>query len=95
MLLRRNDRSCTQNRGPRGSGKRELVVEQALKEKKLKLVIDCKKIQDARGDSGTIDATAMSVGYSPVFSWMNSISGLIDLAAQGAAGVCVSPPSRG
>lgn len=73
--------------GPRGSGKRELVVEQALKEKKLKLVIDCKKIQDARGESSTIDAAAMSVGYTPVFSWMNSMSGLIDLAAQGAAGV--------
>lgn len=53
--------------GPRGTGKRELVVDQALKSRKNKLVIDCKKIQDARGDSATIDATAGSVGYKPVF----------------------------
>lgn len=73
--------------GPRGSGKRELVVDQALKDRRNKLVIDCKPIQEARGDSGTISATAAQVGYRPVFSWMNSISGLIDLAAQGATGV--------
>ncbi|KAH7073727.1 RNA12 protein-domain-containing protein [Paraphoma chrysanthemicola] len=73
--------------GPRGSGKRELVVDQALQDKRLKLVIDCKPIQEARGDSPTISAAAASVGYKPVFSWMNSISGMIDMAAQGATGV--------
>lgn len=73
--------------GPRGSGKRELVIDQALKDKKNTLVIDCKPIQEARGDSATINAMAMEVGYRPVFSWMNSISGLLDLAAQGAAGI--------
>lgn len=73
--------------GPRGSGKRELVVDAALKNRKDKLVIDCKKIQEARGDSATICATAEAVGYRPVFSWMNSFSGLIDLAAQGATGM--------
>lgn len=73
--------------GPRGSGKRELVVDQALKNRKNKLVIDCKPIQEARGDSATINALAAEVGYRPVFSWMNSISGLVDLAAQGATGV--------
>jgi hypothetical protein len=73
--------------GPRGSGKRELVVNQALQDKRLKLVIDCKPIQEARGESATISAAANSVGYTPVFSWMNSISGMIDMAAQGATGV--------
>lgn len=73
--------------GPRGSGKKELVVDQALQDTKLKLVIDCKPIQEARGDSATISAAANSVGYKPVFSWMNSISGMIDMAAQGATGV--------
>lgn len=73
--------------GPRGTGKRELVVDQALQDKKLKVVIDCKPIQEARGDSATISAAAASVGYKPVFSWMNSISGMIDMAAQGATGV--------
>ncbi|KAF2742901.1 hypothetical protein M011DRAFT_481216 [Sporormia fimetaria CBS 119925] len=73
--------------GPRGTGKRDLVVNQALKDKKNNLVIDCKPIQEARGDGATISAAAAAVGYRPVFSWMNSISGMIDMAAQGATGV--------
>ncbi|KAF2840406.1 hypothetical protein M501DRAFT_1002758 [Patellaria atrata CBS 101060] len=73
--------------GPRGSGKKELVLNQALKDKKNKLVIDCKPIQEARGDGPTIAATAKQVGYRPVFSWMNSFSGMIDMAAAGATGV--------
>lgn len=73
--------------GPRGSGKKELVVEQALKDRKNVLVIDCKPIQESRGDSATINTIALQVGYRPVFSWMNSFSSLIDLAAQGTIGV--------
>ena len=72
--------------GPRGSGKKELVLDQALKGRKNTLVIDCKPIQEARGDSGTIAAAAQEVGYWPVFSWMNNFSSLIDLAAQGTIG---------
>ena len=72
--------------GPRGAGKKELVLDQALKEVRYKLVIDCKPIQEARGDSATICAAAAEVGYRPVFSWMNSMSSLIDLAAQTTVG---------
>ena len=72
--------------GPRGSGKKELVLDQALKGRKNTLVIDCKPIQEARGDSATIGSAALEVGYRPVFSWMNSFSSLIDLAAQGTIG---------
>ncbi len=72
--------------GPRGSAKRELVVDEALKDRKKKLVIDCKPIQEARGDSATISAAAAEVGYRPVFSWTNSFSSLLDLAAQGTIG---------
>jgi hypothetical protein len=71
--------------GPRGSGKKDLV-EKAL-DKRKKLVIDCKPIQEARGDSSTINAVAHQVGYRPVFSSMNTISGWIDLIAQGTTGV--------
>ena len=73
--------------GPRGSGKKELIMDQALKGRPNTLLIDCKPIQEARGDSATIAAAAASVGYRPVFSWMNSISSLVDLAAQGTIGV--------
>ncbi|KAJ5145604.1 uncharacterized protein N7515_000168 [Penicillium bovifimosum] len=72
--------------GPRGSGKRELVLEQSLKDHKYKVVIDYKQIQDARGDTAKISRAAAQVGYRPIFSWMNSISSFIDLAAQGMIG---------
>lgn len=72
--------------GPRGAGKKELVLDQALKNHSNKLVIDCKPIQEARGDSATICAAAAQVGYRPVFSWMNNISSLIDLAASSTIG---------
>ena len=72
--------------GPRGSAKRELVVDEALKDRKHKMIIDCKPIQEARSDSRTIRATAAEVGYRPVFSWMNTISSMVDLAAQGTIG---------
>lgn len=72
--------------GPRGSGKREIVLDQALKNYKYKVVIDCKQIQDARGDSAKIARMATQVGYRPIFSWMNSISSFIDLASQGMIG---------
>ena len=63
------------------------MLDQALKDRKNILVIDCKAIQEARGDASTINAMAEQVGYRPVFSWMNSFSSLIDLAAQGTIGV--------
>ena len=72
--------------GPRGSGKKELVLDQALKDRKNTLLIDCKPIQEAKGDSSTINAAALEVGYRPIFSWTNSISSLLDLAAQGTIG---------
>ncbi|CEN61459.1 Putative Mitochondrial escape protein 2 [Aspergillus calidoustus] len=72
--------------GPRGSGKRELVLDRTLKNHRYKLVIDCKQIQDAKGDTSKIARAASQVGYRPVFSWMNSISSFIDLAAQGMIG---------
>jgi hypothetical protein len=59
---------------------------EALKAR-TKLIIDCKHIQEARGESKTIAAAAAEVGYRPVFSFMNTVSGWIDLAAQGATGV--------
>lgn len=73
--------------GPRGSGKKELIMDQALAGRQNILLIDCKPIQEARGDSATINAAASQVGYRPVFSWMNSLSSLVDLAAQGTIGV--------
>ncbi|KAI0025831.1 RNA12 protein-domain-containing protein [Xylariomycetidae sp. FL0641] len=73
--------------GPRGSGKKELVTEQALKDRNNVLVIDCKTIVEASGESATIKRMAAEVGYRPVFSWANNISSMVDLAVQSTTGV--------
>ncbi|OTA54914.1 RNA12 protein [Hypoxylon sp. EC38] len=73
--------------GPRGSGKKELVLEQALKGRSNVLVIDCKPIVEARGESATIKKMASAVGYRPIFSYANSISSMVDLAVQSTTGV--------
>jgi len=72
--------------GPRGSGKRELIMDSILGDRKNFLLIDCEPINEAHGDSATIAAAASQVGYRPVFSWLNTISSLLDLAAQGTIG---------
>ncbi|KAG5930480.1 hypothetical protein E4U42_001052 [Claviceps africana] len=73
--------------GPRGSGKIEMVMDQALAGRKNVLLIDCKPIVDASGEAGTIKRLAGAVGYRPVFSWANSISSMVDLAVQSTTGV--------
>lgn len=73
--------------GPRGSGKEELVLDQALGGRKDLLVIDCKPVVEAKGESTTIKKLANEVGYRPVFSWANQLSSLVDLAIQGTTGV--------
>lgn len=73
--------------GPRGSGKEELVFDQVLGGRRDILVIDCKPIVEAKGESTTIQKLAGEVGYRPVFSWANQLSSFIDLAIQGTTGV--------
>ena len=73
--------------GPRGSGKKEMVMEQSLEGRNNVLTIDCRPIVEARGESGIISRLATAVGYRPVFSWANSMSSLIDLAVQSTTGV--------
>ncbi|KAF0635146.1 hypothetical protein FPSE5266_11608 [Fusarium pseudograminearum] len=73
--------------GPKGSGKVEMVMDQALEGRKNVLKVDCRRIVEARGEAGTIKHLAMAVGYRPVFSWANNISSMIDLAVQSTTGV--------
>ncbi|KAH7347775.1 RNA12 protein [Plectosphaerella cucumerina] len=73
--------------GPRGSGKKELVLDQALQDRKNVLIVDCKPIAEARGETATIKHLATATGYRPVFSWANSMSSLVDLAVQSTTGV--------
>ena len=76
--------------GPKGSGQKELVMDQVLQDRRDVLVLDCKPVVEARGEAGTIGKLAAQVGYRPVFSWTNNISNLVDLAIQGTTGVKAS-----
>ncbi|GAB1313645.1 mitochondrial escape protein 2 [Madurella fahalii] len=73
--------------GPRGSGGRELIVDQVLQGRDGVLVVDCKPVMEARGEAGTIRKLAFQVGYRPVFSWANNLSSMVDLAIQSTTGV--------
>lgn len=73
--------------GPRGSGGRELVMDQVLQGRRDVLVVDCRQVVEARGEAGTIRKLANQVGYRPVFSWANNLSSMVDVAIQSTTGV--------
>ncbi|SGZ51285.1 CIC11C00000002240 [Sungouiella intermedia] len=77
-------------KGPKGSGKREFVVEHALhlNEAFLKRVleIDCDTLIKSRSDNAFLKSTASQLGYFPLFTWTNSISSFVDLGLQGLTG---------
>lgn len=73
-------------RGPRGSGKHELVLQHVLNDRNDVLYIDCDKLVKSRNDTVFIRNAAHSIGYFPVFPWLNSISGIVDLALQSLTG---------
>lgn len=73
-------------RGPRGTGKHELVMQHALHDRDNILYIDCDKLVKSRTDSQFISNAAHEVGYFPVFPWLNSFSNVIDLGVQGLTG---------
>ncbi|OXM81077.1 exonuclease [Cryptococcus neoformans Bt63] len=72
--------------GPPGSGKSSLVTRVLKQQDKPAMVIDCEEIAKAKNDAGLVSALADQTGYYPVFSFMSSLSGLIDLAAVGLIG---------
>ncbi|KAJ7470384.1 RNA12 protein-domain-containing protein [Mycena latifolia] len=72
--------------GPQGSGKTRLL-EAVLKDAgRNVLTIDCRALQNATSDSQLISILAGQVGYWPVFSFLNSVNHLIDLASLGLIG---------
>ncbi|KAL7421170.1 mitochondrial escape protein 2 [Cryptotrichosporon argae] len=77
--------------GPPGSGKTSLVTRVIKKppshdQPRPALVIDCADIGKAKSDGALISALADQTGYYPVFSFLSSLNGLIDLASVGLIG---------
>lgn len=77
-------------KGPKGSGKREFVVDHALQLNdaflKNMLEIDCDKLVKARSDKAFLKSTASQLGYFPLFTWTNTVSSFVDLGLQGLTG---------
>ncbi|KAG6910918.1 hypothetical protein DXG01_006601 [Tephrocybe rancida] len=72
--------------GPQGSGKTRML-EAVLKDSGRKaLVIDCRSLQSANSDSQMVASLATQTGYWPVFTFLNSMNNLIDLASVGLIG---------
>lgn len=77
-------------KGPKGSGKREFVVDHAMSmneefSRKL-LEIDCDPLVKARSDNQFLKSTASQLGYFPLFTWTNTVSQFVDLGMQGLTG---------
>lgn len=50
------------------------------------MIIDCSQVAKAKSDAAVVSELADQTGYYPVFSFMGSISNMIDLAALGLIG---------
>ncbi|CAO3616601.1 unnamed protein product [Cunninghamella echinulata] len=71
--------------GPSGSGKSELV-KAALENRKNKLVLDCEELVNARNRSEVTKILAKQVGYFPVFTWIASLSTLLETVVAATTG---------
>ena len=50
------------------------------------LIIDCAELQRANSDTRLIDALSKQTGYWPVFTFLDSMNNVIDLASVGLIG---------
>ncbi|KAI0060858.1 hypothetical protein BV25DRAFT_1839423 [Artomyces pyxidatus] len=72
--------------GPQGSGKGRMLARLLSDKKRATLVIDCAELTRASSDMRLIDGLARQTGYWPVFTFLNSMNNLIDLASVGLIG---------
>lgn len=72
--------------GPRGSGKYELVMEHALRDRPNVLYLDCERLVQLRTDAQLTSVLASELGYWPTFPWLKNVAVFIDLAVQGLTG---------
>ncbi|THH15607.1 hypothetical protein EW146_g4901 [Bondarzewia mesenterica] len=72
--------------GPQGSGKSKMLRRILEDTKRSALVIDCNELLRANSEAEVIDALARQTGYWPVFTFLNSVNHMIDLASVGLIG---------
>lgn len=86
MWLEENNNTFVVIRGPRGSGKHDLVMQHTLDERENILYLDCDKFVKSRTDAKFLRNVANQLGYFPIFPWLNSVTNVIDLMVQGLTG---------
>lgn len=86
MWLEENNNTFVVIRGPRGSGKHELVMQHTLQNRDNVLYLDCDKFIKSRTDAKFLRNAANQLGYFPIFPWFNSVTNVIDLMVQGLTG---------
>lgn len=85
MWLEENNNTFVVIRGPRGSGKNSMA-RAALKDRDNVLFIDCDSLVKTRIDSKFLANASGQLGYYPIFPWINSFVGIIDLGVQSLTG---------
>ncbi|KAI6151037.1 RNA12 protein-domain-containing protein [Pisolithus tinctorius] len=72
--------------GPQGSGKRRMVSTVIRDTGRKALVIDYAELHKTPSDSRLVAALAQQTGYRPIFTFLNSLNNLIDIATMGVIG---------
>ncbi|CAL1704048.1 unnamed protein product [Somion occarium] len=72
--------------GPQGSGKTRMLTIVLQETGRKALVIDVAELSKATTETALVTGLARQTGYWPVFSFMNSMNNLIDLASVGLIG---------
>lgn len=86
MWLEENNNTFVVIRGPRGSGKHDLVMQHTLQNRANVLYLDCDKLIKSRTDPKFLKNAASQLGYFPIFPWIDSVTGVLDLTVQGLTG---------
>ncbi|KAK7693180.1 hypothetical protein QCA50_002746 [Cerrena zonata] len=72
--------------GPQGSGKSSMLGNILRENGRKTLIIDVGALSKATSESALVTGLASQTGYWPVFSFLNSMNNLIDLASVGVIG---------
>ncbi|PPQ63196.1 hypothetical protein CVT24_005741, partial [Panaeolus cyanescens] len=72
--------------GPQGSGKTTMLKKILADSNRSYLIIDCRPLQSAPTDPILVSGLAAQTGYWPIFTSLNSMNNLIDMASVGLIG---------
>ncbi|KJA27306.1 hypothetical protein HYPSUDRAFT_62986 [Hypholoma sublateritium FD-334 SS-4] len=72
--------------GPQGSGKTTMLEAVIRDSARNALVIDCRELLNTSTDSALVVGLAAQTGYWPIFTFLNSMNNLIDIASVGIIG---------